>query len=498
MGKIISSDRVVVWVQEDGAGNPFSPFAIGAAAMGMTGKTIPGISTSPVYSRDAQGRPLLIKQNVDVPSGTPTATLSVYERGQTDILRTALQTGCPIVVQSRITECGSLIDPNAWASLDHWSGGIVGDYTMGDAPSLAFDGTDISNEASVTFDKVVQILQTSLAALTIAETVDILDIAGLAEEQCNNCGNGYPGADKMLFASAAAVALATANVWFSVNGGGVWAEITAKPFAADEDISEIDAFMLGNTQVRILAATDTTDAAAKAKFAYATVTLGNEAAATWTNILIAATATGDVIEAMEQLTFARLYLGSAGDIYVGTDQGVSDPGAAVYTGTVLINGFTISPDQSKVWAFGASNLLLLETDGNGAFVAKVGPSGGGAFTALSVAEDETIYAGNDTALFKSIDGAATANNWSSLKDFGANNSVVDIQIVKGESQLLRVYTTDSGGGGSVWESIDGGATFKQKTDITNTGYKAIYPSAINANLAFIAAAAGDIHKLSPA
>ena len=499
MGKIISSDRVVLWAQENGNSTPFIPFAVGERAAGMTGKSIPGTTTTPVYSRDANGRPLLIKQNLDVPGGTPSATLSVYERGQIDILRKSLERGCPLTVQSRIVECGSLVNPNAWSAIDHWSNGIVGDYSMGDAPSLGFDGTEISNEASVTFDNVVRILQTSLSALTIAETEDLLDIAGLTEEQCNSCGNGYPGADQILLIGAAAGAAAIADSYISVNGGGTWTVLTNQPFAADEDISDVEMFMLGNTQMRILMATDTTDVAAKAKFAYGTATLGDEASVTLTNVLIAGTANGDVITTMKQATFDRTYFATTGgDIYVSTDQGVSDPGASIYTGSAELAGFAVSPDESQVWAFGASNTLLLETDGSGTFVSRTAPSGGGAFTALTEATDGTISAGNGTSLFMSTDNANSTGNWTELKDFGTNMSVVSIQTIKGESQLLRVVVTDSTGGGSVWQSVDGGATFVQITTLTNTGYGSAYFSTVDANKAVIVGAAGKVHALLPA
>lgn len=497
MGKIISSERLVVWIQEDGNGTPFVPFAVGEKASGMTGKTIPGTTTTPVYSRDANGRPLLIKQNIDVPGGTPSATLSVYERGQVDFLREALIKGCTINVQSRISECGSLINPNSWSAIDHWSNGRVGDYTPGDGPSLGFAGDEVTNEATVSFDSVTRIVQTSLSALTITETEDILAIAGLSDENCGSCGDAYPGADKLLAVGAAAGAAVEADVWVSLNGGGTWTVITDKAFAADEDISEIEMVQIGNGQVRIIVGTDTTDAAAPAKIAYLDALYGAIPAGTWTNVSLASGANGDVIQAMKLLSFSQLYIASAGDIFKSDDRGETDPGAAVYTGTEVINGFEISPDGSEVWAFGANNTLLREIDDNDTFAARVGPSGGGAFTALTIADNGVLYAGNGTSIYKSVDSGATTGNWTELKDFGANYSITSIQVIRGESELLRVVVTDSTGTGNEWYSVDGGASWAMVTEVTNTGYTDAYWSKIDANKGVITGLGGVIHALLP-
>lgn len=500
MSRIISSDRVVVWLQEDGDGTPFQPFAVGEKSAGMTGKSIPGTTTTPVYSRDANGRPLLVKQNVDAPGGTPSATLSVYERGQVDFLRKALERGCTINVQSRISDCGSLINPNSWSAIDHWARGRVGDYTPGDAPTLGFDGTEVSNEASVSFDTVVRLVQTSLSALSITETEDLLDIAGVGDETCNACGDGYPGADEILVIGAAAGSGVEADLWVSINGGGTWTAVTDKAFAADEDMSEVEIGVYGNGQVHILVGTDTTDAGVGAKIAYLTALYGAIGAGTFTNVILASSANGDVVTAMKWLAFGQLYIAATGgDVYKSTDQGTSDPGAAIYTtsGGETVNGFAMSPDGSEVWAFAAGNVLARELDNSGTFSERVGPSGGGAFTALAIADDNTIYAGNGTSLYKSTDSAATTGQWTELKDFGTNHTVTDIQTIKGESQLLRITVTDSTGVGTVFYSVDGGASFTSLTEVTNTGYSASYFSTIDANKALVVGLGGVVHALLP-
>ena len=502
MGKIITQDRVVLWFQENGYGTQWIPYGVGDKAGGMSGKSIPAPGRSPVYGRNEFGKPVTISKRIEPPGDLPTATVQVYERGQIDLLRKALDRGCPINIQSRLVSCGRLNNPNVWDKISHWEGGQITGYTPGDAPSLEYNGEEISNEATVAFDFEIELVATALSALSSGSAQDLLDIAAIPDEDCNECGNGYAGADRLQWIGTSAGAGVTAELLFS-NNGSSYAATSADPFAADEDISDVEARPVSKDQVRVIVGTNTTDAGAKAKFAYADVTYGDEGTTTWTTVNIAAGTNGDVIEAMSWASFDRLYIATAGDIYVSTDQGISDPGSATYTGSTVINGFTASPDGDQVWAWGASNLILRELDGNGIFETRVGPSGGGAFTAMAIAANGRMFAGNGTSIYRNKGQAENTGNWTELKDFGSNKVVTAIQCVGGfktqggSSEILRVIVDDTTpGAGEVWMSVDGGATFFQITELTNTGYNGAYFSQVDDNLATIIGDGGTIHYLS--
>ena len=118
-----------------------------------------------------------------------------------------------------------------------------------------------------------------------------------------------------------------------------------------------------------------------------------------------------------------------------------------------------------------------------------------------MARDNWLYAGNGTAIYRSNNLAANTGGWSSLKDFGANHSVVGIQCVDGESQILRVFVGDTvGTDGDVWYSLDGGNSFVEVTDLSNNSYTKEYVSEVDPNLVFIAGpndgTKGIVHKLS--
>lgn len=506
---IIGQNRVTVWYQDDGDGSEFQLLGIGDNQGGMTGKSIPGPGSTPVYGRNLYGRPIVIRKTIDAPGGLPGATISIHEKAQIDFLWATLNKGCTLNIQERITKCGALNNPNRWDAIRHWADGEINNYTPSDGPSLTFDGSEMTIDAEVSFDHVIKLVQTALSGLTLNQPSNLLAITGLTEEDCNECANGYPGADQILYVGAQATTyLVTANVWYSTNGGGTFAQTSADPFAAGEDVNFVMVKFIDNDTIRLIVGTSTVDAAAKAKIAYADIDLGSEDTTSWTTVTITNTSNGDVITALAWLFFGRLYAASAGDIYVSTDQGESLGDAAVYTGSTQINGFAKSPDDRHVYAYGASNLILRETNKSGTFETRVGPSGGGAFTALTVAGDGTVYAGNGTSIYKSTDGAGVAGNWTQLKDFGASHSVVKIQCIGGpragggNSQLLRAVVDDTTPStGSVFLSVDGGATWVEETTLTNTGYNDAYFSEIDDNLAIIvgdeSAGTGVVHKLSP-
>lgn len=487
MADTIKQNRAVVWVQENGDGTSFTPYADREDGMAMTGKSIPVKGITPVYARDANGYPVVIAINETAPGDLPTATIQIYEKAALTLLESMVSKQCPLNFQLRMVACGPLDNPFIWDKITALSKGQLTAYNPGDGPSLEFDGSNMTASGAISFRNVLFLVRTGLSGLTVgAEVDDALQIAGMADEDCNECGTGYPGADKIFFLGLADSLAASANLMVSDDGGSTWTVTSSLPFAVSETIGFVQAKFVGPETIRVILGTPTTDAAAKAKIAYADVVIGDlTTVASWANTLIDGTTVADVITAMLWVRHDRLYIATdSNEIYVDEHQGEDGTQAASYIGAAQIDVFAASVDARKIFAAGASNLILLEQNRNGIFAVKNGPSGGGAFTALVVADDGILFAGNGQMLYKSVDSAATAGNWSELKDFGTGFTVKAIQCIGGDSNYLRAVVAD-GSGGEVWESVNGGNSWREITGLTNVGYNHAYFSKINDNLAYV-------------
>jgi hypothetical protein len=282
--------------------------------------------------------------------------------------------------------------------------------------------------------------------------------------------------------------------------------MTNQPFAAAEHISDLKTTLTRGGEARLIASRLTTDASAAAEIGYSDITFGNITAGTWTNVDIGAT-NGDVVNILGLLFYDRLYAavgaaGSVGEVWVSSNLG--ETWTEVYTGTTTINAFAkgYGQDCYDVYAVGATNLIMVERARSGSFEALVGPSGGGEFTAITVARNGLIFAGNGTSLYVSYNGAINAGGWTSVKNFGVNYIVKNIWLAQGDSQHIYVEVTKAATDGELWHSNDGGNSWTLVTVLANVGYTDGYQSVEDDNLFYLvgnvnASPLGVVHKASP-
>lgn len=504
MAEPIGQDRAVLWGQENGANTPMKPLGLGTSS--ATGKTQPGPGKTAVYGVDRFGSPVVIFTSKDAPGGLAEMTIGLYDQATVAYLAKRQADGIEVFNQIRIVKCGALDNPGVWDSVDHYANGLVGDISPGDGSVTPFTGDIIEDSYSVMYDYSYRIVRTNLAALNSAVQVDLNGIAAISDA-IPDCGAGYPGPDQIMWVSADAAAAAVANLLYSTNGGGVWNTI-AGAFAADENGGPVAIDWLDTDNYRVVVGNATSNAG-NAGLAYADVELKDEANAAFVSVLDTSStgAVGDIVSALAWVQSDRTYIATdTGKIYILSD--VTDwSDDAVYSGAVQVNGFAANFAVDKVYAFGATNLILLESNQTGTFAAKVGPAGGGDFTAMAVLNNGAIIAGNGTSLYRSSNGAKNAGGWEVLKDFGVGYSVTSIlktggsKSLGGDSQIFRVVVSNVAGG-EVWETLDGGASFRRITVLPNLGYADAIGSKVDNNLATIVGpvdAGGDgvIHRLAP-
>lgn len=495
-------NRFSIWYPTAGAGSALDILRpIGAGEIGES-----FTSRSVVYINGPNGEFIPFDVEEAPPTDIPTTDFTFFPTGKLNFLEKMAGTQDLFHMQKRFSPCFSVDNPTGWRTqgrIWHFSTGKVQTNTLAEGPTVRAGGALVEHTVNVSFLTILDFLSLSLTAQTTTEAENLLAVDGI-KEKADVCGSGYPGPDKVLFIGCAADGAASANVLYTVTGGGTWAALTNDPFDTAEDAGAL-AVRSYNDGLRLIVSRTTTDAGSPAEIAYYTSTAFDAttvAAMTATLVNIGST-NGETVTALFWPELGRLYAGtSGGDIYLSTNQGESF--TRIYDGSNQINAFAQDRDKG-VYAVGASNTILYENSTlRNTFTAKVGPSGGGAFTAIAVAYDGNIYAGNGQSIYKNVNGAKTAGGWSSKKDFGSSRVVKAIyfegshKLPNGDSELVRVFVDHTAG--TVWDSVDGGNSFQQITSLTNTGYNSVYQGRIGNHYVIVGdvdgTPVGTIHQLA--
>lgn len=498
--RIVTQDRVILYVQPDGPGTALAPLSIGQHGRGdSSDDTIPGKTV--IYGRDEFGRAKEKVSYRETPGGGITFQIDKDAVQQLDLIDKKRRDQGKFNIYEYYIPKGALTTVSNWEDdgyvLVFVDCEVVGGGAGGHDKN--FSGQPVANTDQIQATDQIKILPFSISAMTTSETEDINGITAIGELDPDNELTGYQGADQIVIAAADAGSSATPHILYSTNGGGSWTAFGADPFAADEHADFPQARIISPSQYRILVGRTVTDGSNPAEIAYADITFGDESSSpTWNAVDVGST-NGDTIEFLYWPRYTRAYAGTGGDVYVSTDQGES--WTAIFTGSNALAA-AYWDSEENVWFVGASNTILREkATARDTVETLTGPSGGGAFSSIAVASDGTIYAGNGTSLFKNTNDAASAGGWSSLKDFGADHAVVGLALIGKNRELIVALVNDSSGNeGDVWFSLDGGNSFREVTNLSNSGYNAWYFSPTDPNLAYIAGeddgATGILHKLS--
>ena len=488
---IIKRNQAAIW--SNAQNGKFAGYeTLGIGTYGSEDATSPGPGQDSTYVQDENGNPLLAVLADTPPGGPPSLTLNFFEEYAKNHLRTARERGQKIATQMRFHRYGVLSNPTGWNKIFHYGEGIIGDETRPGA-RIDYTGEGIRGSMPTNYKHDFEYIRPQATALdlpdVVADALDVIFIGRVLKDV-----PAYPGPDKIGFVAMQAAAAATAKLYVTSDGGSTWAAATNDPFGADEHIASVRAFII-NPAVggRVVVQN-----ASGAEVAYADFTWSDPTALTWTTV--ATTGNGTQLN---WRYFKELLIATASGVYLSKDAGESID--STLSANTNITRMANTPDDPNLdpytYLFGASNTLLRKLKGSSVVDTLVGPTGGAAFTALAVAVDGTIWAGNGTSLYRSSDGGTTAAGWTQVKDFGAGKAVIGIGLVKNDPEFMQIFVDDSApGDGEVWISADS-VTFEPVTAPANDGYNAAYFSSTDPNLAYVV---GDddttepiMHKLAP-
>lgn len=494
----ILSERMALFVMPNertaGIGSDLQPLSLRRHSMtGRTKNNIPGVSQE--YATNQFGRIEIVRTFKDTPGGLNQFNIVVKRATGDSFLQRMEQEQKVFPVWRMFSPCTSLDNPQGWLSggqLEFFGATrIISGGSETDGPVSNGTSTWVTETKPVANEYDILFLPLTISSLTFDDALNITDLRGILVIQDpipENCISAYRGPGKHIMVVQNADTGVAAEVFYSVSGGGAFATMSSNPFGADEDISHIVGGITTGNRMRIAVGRGTTDAGAPAEIAYGDITFGAEATITFTSVAVGVN-NGDIITMMAQLFPLRAYYGTDnGDLYVSTDQHesntlIASPGVQI---NVAIKGYGECDD---VWFGGASNALLVERGRTGNVSTRVGPSGGGAFSALALSNDGLLFAGNATSLYVSSNEGENAGGWALVKNFGANHTIRNIHLPKGDPYNIYCSVDDSGGAGEFWHSNDGGNSWNQLPETTNLGYFQSVANIDNPNEFWIAGAA---------
>jgi len=493
------ANELVIWLPIDGDFEQAQPFQLHEA--GFSGLNVPGDGDlTVVYGQDENGRAIALDEETGTP-GNATITIDKYLNAAFDAVDEAHHIGSLPYIQLRRSGCNSLDVPSDPDWVMHWSKPTAGDASVSDVDKT-FTNAALDHSVPYVSPRFAWVHKSSLTQATTALTTDINSVVFLSEDiSWAECGNGYPGPDKIGYMAFDAGSSATAKIQYTTDGGDTWANVSADPFGTDEHISYLAVHRLNATQFVLIASRITTDVSNPGEIARAVITLGDEGTTSWTTVNVGSN-NGDVVTAIFWHRLTRLYVADDnGKVFLSEDAGVSFPTEA-YSGN-QINQLTVD-ENGIVYGCGASNTLLKgNATGKTLSASLTGPTGSSPSTAIQVTR-EGIWLGNGDKVFLSRNPSPTlANQWTQKKDFGTNHVVRRMKahgnrILAGDGHIVDLVVSDtSGNEGDVWRTYDGDY-FDEVTNLTNSGYNDAYFSSINDNKAWIVGdddgTTGIIHK----
>lgn len=209
----------------------------------------------------------------------------------------------------------------------------------------------------------------TLSERTTGETDDARDLVTLGDQCQGICGPNVDPCDYLYVVFDSDGIGGTAPVRYSTDGGATLTATSAAPFAADENICSIVAFVMDSTYVRLVVARGTTDAGNPAEIAYADVAIATAPQTTaWTAVNVGATNGEFGNHSGSLFALDRYHIWFAtdqGEIYFSNDAGATWTAQGAAAGDEL-NYVMFANERNGIavgGSTGASHVILTTTNG---------------------------------------------------------------------------------------------------------------------------------------
>jgi len=393
---------------------------------------------------------------------------------------------CPATLFANMVECGRMDVFENWIRSFILEGAEVSTRRL--AKLVSRDPAD-EDESTQTFDIQAEALYRTLTLevnrQAINETESLNDVIFCNDPKCaDDCGIaqdycqlGYAVGD-----AQAASPDDVADVLITEDGGeDGWPGTPADPFDAAMDIASVVCVEIGNGVSRVIVARGTTDAG------HMDIAYSDDGGDTWIGVEV-----GDVdgqYATMGGTLFAldmyHIWLACTdGYIYFSDDGGIT--WVAQLSGTlgggVDLNHIDFADDMFGV-AVGETNVILFTDDGGDTWELIAGPvaQAGLDIVTVDVRDRYRWWIGytTDGDLWYTEDSGAT---WHE-RDYPDSAGKVALKDVTFINDLVGFFVANTGTVGTLYQTINGGFSWRALTTPTNGGLNAIW--ACNVNLAYI-------------
>lgn len=400
--------------------------------------------------------------------GPVTTSIETLMKSTADFLESV---NCPVPLYALKKTCGKKDQFPGWDRAFILPNSIITQETL---PELVSRIPDDQKEQLQSFDisalKLIRAYRLNALRQGTSETGNLNDISGCNSERCaGDCGQSQ-GLGEDLFTAGSAVYPATANVDFTIDGGGLWTAGGADPFAANVDIAATACFYIGRDTLRRIVVIGTTDAGAPLKIAYS-----DDDGTTWTTVVVGSTNGQFGLDSgcIFALDMSHIWLvAGSGFIYFSEDGGASWTTQTAGTVTANLLHAVKFSDYNHGYAVGAANTILKTADGGTTWSLVAGPSAQAAvvINCVETLDKNRAWLGYDDG--KQYYSKNGGSSWLQ-RHYPGEASASDIQeIVLLNDNVGLMITNNVDPEGTIWQTIDGGYTWEEVDTPTNAGLNA--------------------------
>ena len=445
--KAQKSDQSRLWLIDGRAGPSNSPTYEARIAAGAATAPFGTPTTVRAPDPNSYGSFITIDQ-IPGETGDPTIdTTGYYPVGAVSKMLEIGRGGCQADLQIHMGACEDPQDFNeGWSKVlvlkgarpTQWGTDALGALEPGDRAAVIetvpWQGEDIFELVHLTFAE---------GAATILD-LEVVAIEVCDPKTCGECGLSTSGCDHVLATAIAGAASpgVLAQVIYSADSGGTWADTVISTLAATEDPS--DATCISPNYVVVSNDSDSLHFAPVAD-----ILAGTE---TWTEVTTGFVAAGSPNAIVSANSRASFIAGDGGYVYK-----TENPANGV---TVLTDGSVTSQnlqdidaiDDENIVAVGAANAVIFATDG-ATFASVTGPAVGVVLNAIAMKNEDEWWVGTAGGeLFYTLD---RGTSWTAVAFEGSGAG--EVRAIVWKDETVGYFSHDTAvPAGRIFRTIDGG------------------------------------------